>query len=83
MRTVERRLNRLEATIGQPDPPRVVIVSVDGDRCPLFANFRGAELHPDSGESLEAFEHRAEQHFSADKVVSIVAGREVDTECGS
>lgn len=69
------RLDRIESRYSGNTQPRVVLIPTDVDGSPVHASFQDESLKPNPGETLEQFEERAEQHFNADHVISIVSGK--------
>lgn len=83
MKQLERRISELEAVTGPSGDLRVlwrVIDAQDGVALPSNPTWarpigrEGAELHRRGGESPEAFERRALEHFSESRVVVIGSG---------
>ena len=64
MKATERRLARLERRHGAErfEPPRILITYIDMAREPVAATLLGSDttIEREPGESLEAFERRAE-----------------------
>jgi len=78
-RTDRNRLQRLEAKAGGIRCPRVVIIPTGLDGGPEHATCSGFDcLKPEENETLHDFEQRAEQHFEADQVLTIVFGGGAD-----
>lgn len=74
MKTITKRIQRLEKKAPKA-PPRVVSVATEEGR-PASAFCNGETLKPKPGEALADFEDRAEDYFKTNQVRTICPGGE-------